>query len=126
MKRRREREQLPTPAENANTATLIIGEGALSSLAERLVEMGRLHAERQSVYGDDYRHIGEVLEGMFPRGLTLSGQEQFRRFALFCQVVGKSSRYAQSLARGTHHPDSMNDVTVYSQMIRETDDEASR
>jgi hypothetical protein len=57
---------------------------------------------------------------MFPEGLTLKTEEEFNRFAIFLQIIHKNSRYANSMLSGGH-ADSLDDITVYAQMLREFD-----
>lgn len=92
------------------------------TVAQRLAKLSNLYAQRASVYGKDYQHLGQSLIGMFPDGLTLTTAEEFNRFALFIHVHGKVMRYAQTMLRGGHE-DSLDDVSVYAQMMRECDDE---
>ncbi len=94
------------------------------SVADRLAALGSLNRERGKVYGDDYKHIGDMLMAVFPRGLTLSTPEEFRRFSMFNLMAVKLARYGQNMKRGGH-ADSLDDVAVYSQMLRETDEEAA-
>jgi hypothetical protein len=57
---------------------------------------------------------------MFPDGVELSTPADFTRFALFCQAHGKLVRYASTFAQGGH-PDSLDDNSVYSQLLKFVD-----
>lgn len=92
------------------------------SVPARLKKLGEIYESRQPVYGDDYKHAGDMYAAMFPRGLTLSTPEEFNRMSLFVHLCAKLARYAQGdMKKG--HADSLDDVSVYSQMMREVDDE---
>jgi hypothetical protein len=91
------------------------------SVPDRLIELSELYKERATWYGKDYKHLGESLVAMFPDGLKLSTAEEFNRFALFIHVHGKVMRYAQNMLRGGH-ADSLDDISVYAQLMRECDD----
>lgn len=90
------------------------------SVPQALADLGALFEERNALYKNNYFHFGEVLTGMFPEGLTLKTAEEFNRFALFLQIVHKSTRYANAMLSGGH-ADSCDDTSVYSQMLREFD-----
>jgi hypothetical protein len=91
----------------------------VKSVPDMLKDLSKIHAERSSIYGDDFMHIGEVLLGMFPNGLHLQTSEDFNRFALFLYQVTKLARYAQNMAKfSTGHPDSLDDIAVYSQLLQ--------
>lgn len=94
----------------------------MRSIPRRLSSLGSLYDKRSSVYGDDYVHAGKILAGYFPRGITLKTPDEFRRFYMYVHMVGKMNRYAHAVARGEGHMDSLNDLSVYSQMTQETDD----
>lgn len=94
----------------------------LPTVPERLKKLGALHQERGKIYGNDYKHIGKVYAGMFPRGLTLMTPEEFGRFSIHVMMTAKMCRYAQNMVNGGH-ADSLDDITVYAQMQRELDHE---
>lgn len=90
------------------------------SVPQALGDLGSLYEERNTLYKDNYKHFGHTLLGMFPNGITLTTAEDFNRFAIFMQLVHKQSRYAHSILNGGH-PDSLDDISVYSQMLQEYD-----
>ena len=92
------------------------------SVPQKLTSLGKIYAERNTVYGDDYVHAGKVLAGYFPRGITLKTPEDFRRFYMYVHMVGKMNRYAHCMARGEGHEDSLNDLSVYSMITQQTDE----
>lgn len=90
------------------------------SVPQALGDLGALFEERNALYKDNYKNFGKTLLGLFPNGVTLKSAEEFNRFALFLQIMHKQSRYAQSILSGGHS-DSLDDISVYSQMLREYD-----
>lgn len=90
------------------------------TVGERLADLGSLFDERAAQYGDNYKHFGKVMKGLFPSGLVLETEEEFCRFGIFMLTVVKSSRYAQMFKKGGH-ADSLDDNAVYSMMLREVD-----
>ena len=80
-----------------------------------------LFLERNKVYGDNFIHFGKVMSGIFPRGLTLTSEEDFNRFCIFVQVISKATRYGQNMARNKGHKDSLDDTSVYAAMLSEFD-----
>ena len=79
-----------------------------------------IYRERNAAYGDNYKRFGIGLKGMFPNGLTLETEDDFNRFAVFVFAYSKVTRYAQQFSAGGH-PDSLDDLSVYSMMLRELD-----
>lgn len=91
----------------------------VATVPERLSNLGSIYADRNKVYGDNYKHFGKVMLGMFPRGATFATEEDWARLGVFVQAVAKMTRYGQSFAKG--HPDSLDDASVYCQMLQELD-----
>lgn len=95
---------------------------AKPTVPDRLSYLGNIYAARSKVYGKDYRHLGDSLSAIFPNGLLLETPEEFNRFALFIHLHGKMFRYGQNMKSGGH-ADSLDDASVYAQLMRECDDE---
>jgi hypothetical protein len=90
------------------------------SVPQSLNDLGALFEERNALYKNNYHNFGKTLVSLLPDGITLKTPEDFNRFALFMQLVHKQSRYAHSILSGGH-PDSLDDISVYSQMLQEYD-----
>lgn len=90
------------------------------SVPQALRDLGELYEERNKLYKNNYLNFGKMIKGMIPDGVELKTEEDFNRFALFMQLVHKCSRYAHNLTNGGHD-DSLDDLSVYSQMLREFD-----
>lgn len=95
------------------------------SVDERLRCLAALYEERQAMYGDNYKRFGDVMHALFPNGLVLNDAHDFNRFGLFVQMVYKQTRYAAQYEDGGH-PDSLDDLSVYTQMLCEIDAEGPR
>jgi hypothetical protein len=91
------------------------------SVPDRLQALGDLYRERNKLYGNNYKEFGAIMAGMFPEGLTLTTVEDFNRFTIFVQAFAKFTRYAKAIKTGGH-ADSLDDISVYCQMMREYDD----
>lgn len=90
------------------------------SVPQALADLSKLYEERNALYRGNYLHFGTTLVGLFPEGITLKTAEEFNRFALFMQIIHKQSRYANAILTGGH-ADSLDDTSVYSQLLREFD-----
>lgn len=95
----------------------------MKAVPEMLREAAATYEERNKLYGDNYKTFGVVMASMFPLGVSLGSVDEFNRFGLLVQVVAKLTRYAHNFERGGHD-DSLLDLAVYSQMLRELDEEA--
>jgi len=93
----------------------------IDDVDSKLVELTKLHHDRSGTYGTDYLQIGPSLKAMFPEGLSLETARDFTRFALLLQAHGKLMRYAVRFHRGGH-ADSLNDLSVYAQILRHVDE----
>jgi len=78
-----------------------------------LAEMGQTYAERNKVYGSNYKMVGPIMKILFPDGVPehLPFTDQFHLFEL---ILVKLSRFAIS---GLTHVDSIHDSAVYGSMI---------
>lgn len=90
------------------------------TVPDTLREAAEIYQQRAAMYGDNYLMHGYVMQGLFPNGITLQTVDDFNRYGIFVQMVSKLSRYANMFTRGGHY-DSLDDNTVYSQMLREID-----
>ncbi len=97
-----------------------------STVPKRLGALGKLFAKRSAVYGRDYITVGKVFVGFFPDGIVLDSEEAFRTFYLLCFMISKINRYVKCVGRGETHEDSLNDLSVYSQMVAELDEESGK
>jgi len=81
-----------------------------------------LHRARRRSYGTDYKRTGPALAAMFPGGVYLETAKEFSRFNLLLQIHGKLNRYATRFKQGGH-ADSLDDISVYAQILRRVDEE---
>jgi len=74
-----------------------------------------LFEERNAVYGDNYKMVGEVMKGLFPDGVILKTVNDWNRMHILLLDVVKTTRYTVNWETG-HRP-SIEDKTVYSAML---------
>jgi hypothetical protein len=93
----------------------------IESPDKALERLAVLFRERNSLYGDNYLHHGQIMIALFngkvPEQNTV---EDANRFGIFTQMVSKLTRYANRWDKGGHE-DSLDDLSVYSQMLAELD-----
>lgn len=94
----------------------------MTTVPDRLAKLGGLFNSRNLTYGDAYKRFGPIMANMFPDGVTLKTEEDFNRFGILIHLIGKMTRYAASFD-GEGHSDSLDDISVYAQMLQELDDE---
>ena len=82
--------------------------------ADILAEMADTYRERNKVYGDNYKRVGDVMMALFPNGVTIATKEQFNVWHLFELMIVKLTRFANS---GLAHEDSIHDLAVYAAMV---------
>lgn len=90
-----------------------------------LLQKAQLYADRNEIYGDNYKHFGAILS-LILQGQTLdtTNINQMSRLGNFVQVVSKVTRYGANFAKGGHD-DSLDDICVYSMMQKELDSSGS-
>ena len=92
--------------------------------SDRLMALSRLFAAKNRVYGNKYLGAtGRFLAALFPDGLTLECEEDWGRLYLLMHILTKIDRYCTNFANGGHD-DSLDDMAVYSMMLREYDENA--
>ena len=92
-------------------------------MPDRLSELGSIYKDRNKTYGDNYKNFGKVMSGIFPNGLTVQTEDDFNRLGVFVQLIAKATRYGNAFDK--RHADSLDDTSVYAQMLRELDDDIS-
>lgn len=93
------------------------------NVPEELRKAAAIYEQRNTLYRDNYKKIGRVAVQLFPKGITLMTDEDFNRFGLLWSILIKVTRYVEMFHDGGHD-DSLDDITVYSQMLKEVDTEA--
>lgn len=84
---------------------------------EILASGAKTFAERNAIYGDNYRNVGAAIAALHPGGISLETADDFELFHLYMLILVKLSRFANSML---NHEDSIHDVMVYSAMIEST------
>lgn len=93
---------------------------AVPTVPQMLSDLGKINRERGLIYGEDYKHAGELLMALFPRGIMLRTPEEMNRFNLLVFMACKLNRYSQMLLMGGHE-DSLDDLAVYAMLAKECD-----
>lgn len=93
----------------------------MSKVGDQLRAMADLYDERNKLYKDNYMKFGRIMDALFPDGLMIKGVKDWNRLGMFVQVMSKQTRYAAQWDEGGH-ADSMDDTSVYAQMLREVDE----
>ena len=93
----------------------------MTRVPQMLTEAAEIYEERNELYGDNYKRHGRVMAAMFPRGISVTSVSGHNRMGILVQIVAKITRYAENFEKGGHE-DSLKDLAVYSQMLRELDE----
>jgi len=93
-----------------------------SFVPDNLKKLAELFEERNKTYGSNYKEIGFVLHALFPEGICVNSHEDWSRFGCLFQMISKLTRYVQNFESGGHR-DSLDDLSVYAQMLSELDDD---
>lgn len=94
----------------------------MNRVQDMLAEASKVYGERNVMYGNNYITFGGNMYSLLGmRPIELSSGIDHSRFAILVQVVSKLTRYISMFESGGH-PDSLLDMAVYSQMLRELDE----
>lgn len=80
-----------------------------------------LYRERSLLYKDNYKVAGVIFKQLFPTGVNIETIEDYNRMAIWMQIINKVIRYSYNWDKG--HNDSLNDIAVYTMILKELDDE---
>jgi hypothetical protein len=86
----------------------------MKDASQILIDMAQTYMERNKVYGDNYKRVGDVMKALFPNGVAINTPEQFTVWHLFELMVVKMTRFANT---GLSHQDSIHDLAVYAAMV---------
>ena len=86
----------------------------MADAADILAEMANTFRERNKVYGDNYKRVGDVMIALFPNGVQLRTAEEFNTWHLFELMIVKLTRFTNSNLK---HKDSIHDAAVYAAMV---------
>jgi len=92
------------------------------NVTEELHKIAELFEERGKIYGEGYKLKGAVIDALFEKPIILSTAEDFNRFSILNYIVGKLVRYSNNFI-DSGHDDSLDDISVYAQMLKELDNE---
>jgi len=84
------------------------------TIPELLRQAAQTFEDRNAVYGDNYKNVGNVMIALFPKGIRLETAEDFLAWHIFELIVVKMTRLANS---NLTHEDSIHDITVYAAML---------
>ncbi len=93
-------------------------------VAQELEQKANLYDDRNAIYGDNYKRWGGMVQAIM-KEVTLKTPDDFNRFGVLVQLFSKISRYAIQFEKGGH-ADSLDDLAVYSMMLKELDLEAAK
>ena len=92
-----------------------------SWVATELRAKAEIYQERNALYGDNYKRFGPILSLMLAgQTLNVGNASDMNRLGILVQVVAKLTRYGENFNRGGHD-DSLDDIAVYSMMLKELD-----
>lgn len=89
---------------------------------DMLRDAAKIYEERNRMYGDNYKKFGHALQPLM-QNIKLKSVEDFNRFGILNQLFSKLTRYANMFDSGGHD-DSLDDISVYAQMLKELDQAA--
>lgn len=89
---------------------------AKQSAADLLRAHATVFEEKNKVYGENYKHFGRLMTGLYPQGLTVKTEAEWIQLGLILNAATCLQRYC-FVAGG--HADSAQDLSVYGAMMEE-------
>lgn len=87
---------------------------------QRLILLAELFKSRNAAYGNTYVNHGHVMLDLFCGEIpTIFTKKDSARMGVLNMIVSKLTRYCQNWNTG--HVDSLDDLTVYAQMLQHLD-----
>lgn len=91
---------------------------------QALIQMAKTFKAKNEEYGDTYHQHGKIIMALFPDGVPAQEDEADAiRFGILTMIVSKLCRYVVNYENGGHE-DSLNDLSIYAQMLAEVDRES--
>jgi len=97
----------------------------MNSVSEKLQLLSKTQKEKELEYGEAYKRKGEVMLAIFGDGIVLNTKEDFNRYSVFEFMISKIIRYGNNFHCGGHE-DSLNDISIYSQILKHLDEENTK
>lgn len=92
---------------------------AMTSVEQILKDAAETYAQRNALYGDNYKRFGAMVLAMFPDGgVHAATPDAVVRLGLLFNCASKLARYCANFADGGHI-DSAHDLMVYAAMLEE-------
>lgn len=93
-------------------------------LVNMILNLAELQRVRNDKYQDQYKNqFGKLMMHLLGP-IKIENEDDYNRVKLFMNIVTKLGRYSKNFWDG--HPDSLDDLSVYSQMLQEVDEEVLR
>lgn len=90
--------------------------------ADFLEEAAEVFRNKNKEYGDSYKSFGKIMMAYFPNGVELKTKQDFTRYAILNIMIAKTDRYCKNFIGGGHE-DSLTDLSIYSTMLKEIDND---
>lgn len=89
---------------------------------DELIGKADLYRQRNKLYGDNYKRFGPIMKLLLPMNTIPTDPHTLNRLGILIQIIAKVTRYCQQFDKGGH-VDSLDDLSVYSMMLKELDTE---
>lgn len=93
-------------------------------VSDILTAAAETFAQRNKVYGSNYKKFGKLMIGLFPDGFAPKTEQDWVKLGLLLNIVTNLGRYSSSMTRvGLGHGDSARDISVFAAMLEEVSHE---
>jgi hypothetical protein len=92
----------------------------MTNVDEMLIELAAVFREKNKLYDEQYASFGETMMTLLGPIEIKTAIDYSRAMSIF-NMVTKIKRYCNMFKKGSHHPDSLDDLSIYAQMLRRLD-----
>jgi hypothetical protein len=92
----------------------------MTTVDELLCELAEMFLEKNKLYDEQYASFGETMMTLLGP-IEIKTAKDYSRYMTVFNMVTKIKRYCNMMKKGSHHPDSLDDLAIYSQMLRRLD-----
>jgi hypothetical protein len=92
----------------------------MSRVDELLIELGNVFNEKNKLYDEQYATFGETMMTLLGP-IEIKTAMDYSRYMSVFNIITKIKRYCNLMKKGSHHPDSLDDLAIYAMMLRRLD-----
>lgn len=91
----------------------------IDPVVESLEEMISIRKQRNGIYNDVYKRKGEVIKALFGGIPQFENEDDLNKFGVLNIMISKMMRITETFFNEELSEDSIDDLAIYGQMLKE-------